>query len=350
MTKHDGAAFWRDRKVLIIGGTGFIGRRLVESLLVHRTTLAVFARHPEKICGSSSGENLRAIVGDLTDARTLRSCCEGVDTVIHLAGYAHATDQDSPEAKKLHQAITVEGTRVLLAAAVAAGVKRFVFLSSVKAMGERGVGCLDETAIEAPTTHYGLAKLEAEQLVLAAGKEHRLHVCVLRLPLVYGPGNKGNIPRMIAAIDAGRFPPVPDIQNKRSMVHVDDVVRALLLVVERPTANGHVYIVTDGRVYSTREIYMGICTALGRAVPAWTIPVWVLRLGARFGDAIENISRRTFPLTTSVLDKLLSSAWYSSAKIHRELGFVPRHTLFGALPEMIADYRRQTEKTLPLAS
>jgi len=337
-------------QALVAGATGFIGRRTVDVLVQKGVVVRALTRDLGKISALWTEGAVTGIRADLASGEGLDAACKNVDTVLHLAGYAHAADQDSPEARRLHQATTVEGTRALLSAAVAAGVRRFVFLSSVKAMGEGGEDCLDETASEAPATYYGRAKFEAERLVLDAGREHGLHVCVLRLPLVYGPGNKGNIPRMIAAIDRGRFPPMPKIQNKRSMVHVNDVVEALLLAAVSPTANGQVYIVTDGRTYSAREIYTGICQALGRAVPAWTIPAWVLRLGARFGDAIERISGRTSPLTTSALDKLLGSAWYSSGKIHRELGFVARHTLFDALPEMIADYRKHTETPLPLES
>jgi len=337
-------------KVLVSGATGFIGRRTVDALRRKDVVVHALTRDLGKIAALWTEGAVTGIRADLASGEGLDAACENVETVLHLAGYAHAADQDSPEARRLHQATTVEGTRALLFAAVAAGARRFVFLSSVKAMGEGGKECLDETASEAPTTNYGRAKLEAERLVLDVGRQHGLHVCVLRLPLVYGPGSKGNIPRMIAAIDRGRFPPMPQIQNKRSMVHVNDVVGALLLAAERSAANGQVYIVTDGRIYSAREIYTGICQALGRAVPAWTIPAWVLRLGARFGDAIERISGCTSPLTTSAIDKLLGSAWYSSAKIRRELGFVARHTLFDALPEMIADYRKQTETPLPLES
>jgi len=307
-------------------------------------------RDIRKIATIWPGKSVVGCCADLVSGEKLDLACRDIDTVLHLAGYAHASDQDNLASARLHRATTVEGTRALLSAAVGAGVRKFVFLSSVKAIGEGGEGWFDETASEAPTTHYGRAKLEAERMVLAVGREYGMHVCILRLPLVYGPGSKGNVPRMIAAIDRGRFPPMPAIQNKRSMVHVSDVVEAMQLVTERPEANGQVYIVTDGRIYSTREMYMGICRALGRVVPTWTTPIWLLRAGARFGDAIERSAGRTFPLTTAMLDKLLGSAWYSSEKIHRELGFVPRYTLFDALPEMVADYRRRTGKPLSVAS
>jgi UDP-glucose 4-epimerase len=337
--QSDRPALWRGLKVLVTGGTGFIGQRLIESLSTRGADLNVLTRRVASVQNKGATVSSTITTGDLTDARSLVDCCVGIHTVFHLAGYAHATDQDSAEAKRLHWETTVEGTRALLEAAVGAGVRQFIFLSSVKVMGEGGEDCLDESAATTPDSHYGRAKLEAERLVFAAGRQHGMHVCVLRLPLVYGPGNKGNIPRMIEAIDRGRFPPLPEVHNRRSMVHVDDVVQALLLAAEQPAANGQVYIVSDERVYSTRNIYVAICQALGRRVPAWSVPAWLLRAGAGFGDALERVTGRRMPVNRTTLEKLLGSAWYNSEKISRELGFRPSHTLYDALPEMIVDYR-----------
>ena len=207
-------------------------------------------------------------------------------------------------------------------------------------MGEGAPDCLDEDAPAHPDSAYGHAKLEAEQHILAAGRVHGVHVCVLRLPLVYGPGSKGNISRMIRAIDRGYFPPFPEVGNRRSLVHVDDAVQALLLASELPQANGKTYIVTDGQTYSTRTIYEAICRALGRPVPRWSAPVSLLKLGASIGGAVGKLWGHPMPLNCDVFDKLIGSAWYSSDKIARELGFWPQRTLYDALPEMIAEYRR----------
>jgi nucleoside-diphosphate-sugar epimerase len=320
------------RTALVTGVSGFIGRQLARQLTAQGWRTIGLSRR-------GRGNEVRA--GDLTRPETLSGVCAGTDTVFHLAGLAHAADEGSPEADARHQAVTLDGTRSLLADAISQGVRRFVFVSSVKTMGEGGADSLDESAAPEPQSAYGRAKLEAERLVFAAGREHGMHVAVLRLPLVYGPGNKGNIPRMIAAIDRGRFPSLPETGNRRSMVHVNDVVQALLLAADNPAANGQVFIVTDGRTYSTRGIYEAICKALGRPVPGWSVPAWLLRLGARAGDVLQHSIGRPMPLTTGTLDKLLGSAWYSSDKIRRQLGFAPRHTLYDALPEIVAEYREE---------
>jgi nucleoside-diphosphate-sugar epimerase len=323
--------------VLVSGATGFVGRRLLALLREAGQEVTALTRTHRPI------EGARAITADLAQPAGLRGVCKGTASVFHLAGYAHAEDANDDAAAALHRTVTVEGTRALLNEAVQAGVQRFVFVSSVKAMGEGGEECLGEDAPAQPTTAYGRAKREAEGLVLDAGVKHGMHVAVLRLPLVYGPGNKGNLARMIAAIDRGRFPPLPEVRNKRSMVHVEDVVQALSIAAENPAANGQVFVVTDGRTYSTREIYEAVCRALGRKPPGWSVPGWMLRLGAGAGDVLAGITGRSMPLTTSALDKLLGSAWYSSEKIRRELGFVSRHTFFDAIPEMIDEYRKNNK-------
>jgi nucleoside-diphosphate-sugar epimerase len=158
--------------------------------------------------------------------------------------------------------------------------------------------------------------------------------------MVYGGDDrKGSLPRMIAAIDRNRFPPLPKFQNKRSMVHIDDAVHALLLVSQQPRANGETYIVTDGRDYSTHEIYQAARKALGKHPGRWSVPLSCWRFAASMGDLLG----RGFPVNSTVLNKLTGSAWYSSEKIRRELGFHSTHTLFDALPEMVAHYRQQRQ-------
>lgn len=328
----------REKCVLITGATGFIGQRLFGAIRL-RPGIAVRALVRDTTqagriwpLGGPTGW-----VADLAKPDSLEDICKDVDTVFHLAGYAHANDAQDDDAAEQHHRITVLGTQALLTSAVKKGVKRFIFVSSIKAMGEGGDICEDESFVPKPESSYGRAKLAAERLVLSAGPN--IQTCVLRLPMVYGHDNKGNLPRMIAAIDRGRFPPLPELGNKRSMVHVDDVVQALMLAAEKPAASGQIYIVTDERSYSTRYIYTSICAALGRPVPRWVMPVALLKLGARFGDLISVARGRPFVINSKALDKLLGSAWYSSSKIRRELGYSPTRNLENALPEMVAEYR-----------
>jgi nucleoside-diphosphate-sugar epimerase len=306
-------------------------------LAARRAQVAVLTRDPAKATRLWPGITITSCVGDLTESRPFTNLCAETNIVFHLAGHAHATDELSGEDQ--HQRVTVAGTARLLEAARAAGVERFVFVSSVKAMGEATDICLDESAVPAPTTVYGRVRLEAEGLVLAANATGSIATTVLRLPLVYGGQVKGNLMRLIEAIDRGRFPPLPDVQNRRSLVHVDDVVQAMLLAAQSAVASGRVYLVTDGTAYSTRQIYEWISEALGRPVPRWSIPISLLQLAARLGDVMGWICRRRFPIDSGVLEKLTGSACYSSARISAELGYRPRETLSRSIPEMVQAYK-----------
>lgn len=322
-------------RVLIVGASGFIGQRIAAGLYERAAHVRLFTRRrPAPL--AAEGERTSYAVGDIRNEDSVRAACQGIDTVFHLAGHAHAWADTGDD---LHREITVVGTRNLLRAAVAAGVKRFIFVSSVKAGGEGNVPAATEVSPAPPTTAYGRAKREAEDEVTTTGGRMGMHVCNLRLAMVYGVGMKGNLPRMIAAIDRGRFPPLPDTYNKRSMVWVEDVVQAALLAAEQPQANGKTYVVSDGHAYSTREIYEAICLALGRPLPRWTVPMSLLKAGAYVGDAVRAITRRRFAFDSEALEKLTGSAFYPSDAIVRELGFRPRKILTDVLPAIVEDYR-----------
>ncbi len=321
-------------KILVTGAGGFVGRHLVERL--RRDGHAVRALVRE---ATDFPAGVETAVGDLRDAPAMKSAAAGCEAVYHLAGKAHALTEVRGD-EDLYRAINADGTRHVLEAAAAGGARSVVVFSSVKAMGEGGGRCLDETFAGAPETPYGRSKLAAEAAAFDIGKRAGIRVACLRFPLIYGPGNKGNLLKMIAAIDRGIFPPMPDVGNRRSMVHVADAVSAAVLAAGSPAADGQCYIVTDGRAYSTRELYELICGALGKPVLRWSVPLAVLKILGAAGDAIGRVRGKRFVFDSDALDKLIGSAWYSSDKLSRELGYRPSVTLPDALPEMVTSYRK----------
>ncbi len=310
---------------LVTGATGFIGQILCQRLREKGIRIRAFTRR------ELNGPWDEAVMGELTDSIS-PAALRGVDTVFHLAGKAHALSETQQDDAEYH-AINTKGTQKLLEACQAEGVQRFVMFSSVKAMGEGGMACLDEGADIPPETPYGRSKLEAERLVLTGG--YVSHPVVLRLSMVYGPIKKGNLPRMIHAIARGRFPPLPELGNQRSMVHVDDVVMAAMLVAERPEAAGGTYILTDGRAYSTRQMYEWICEALGKSIPSWYVPIFALRLLALMGDGIGALRGKRFVIDSDAMEKLVGSACYSSDRIQKDLGFKPKRNLQESLGEIV---------------
>lgn len=321
------------RVALVTGAHGFIGRRL--SFALSQSGVRVVAVGRARAVGPWEDEILADLrTGGLTLPRGF-AC----DTVFHLAAKTHALSATADDEEE-YRALNVRGTARVLEAARDAGASRFVFFSSVKAMGEGGPARLDESCPCAPTTAYGATKLEAEQLVLE--KDHGMGATVLRLPLVYGPGAGGNLQRMLRATDRRRFPPI-SVNNRRSMVHVEDVVRAAVLVSDHPDSVSEVYIVTDGIAYSTTRIHEAMSKALGVAAPSFRVGPWALAPAAWIGDAFRRAFGRRFVIDSESLEKLVGSAWYSSDKLETQLGYRPQTTLERSLPEIVVRYRESTD-------
>jgi UDP-glucose 4-epimerase len=169
-----------------------------------------------------------------------------------------------------------------------------------------------------PKTPYGRCKLEAEGIVLESSIPH---VVVLRPVMVYGFGHKGNLIRMAEAISKGRFPPISENNNRRSMVHVNDLVEACVqAIISRVNSNRKTYIIANGKALSTRELYDELRNEMGMRPINWSVPRWVLFFGAKIGDLIGKISGRRMPLDSDIIDKLLGNAWYTGRKGEDELG------------------------------
>jgi len=313
-----------EKRFIVTGASGFIGGLLCQALLAEGGYVAATAQAGEQ---GPWDESISWRVGD-GEQRPFPKA----DAVFHLAGKAHAYSESYQDEGEYFR-INTEGTRQALEAARAVGIRRFVLFSSVKAMGEGGEASLDESASCHPETPYGESKLAAEKLVLEGG--YVPEPVVLRLSMVYGNTQKGNLPRMIRAVEKGQFLPLPEVGNRRSMVHVEDVVQAAMLAAEKPEAIGQIYIVTDGTPYSTHQIHAWICEALGKQVPAWSVPMPILHALAMVGDGIGFLRRRRFMFDSDALDKLVGPAWYSSRKIEDELEFSPRHHLHESLPGII---------------
>ncbi|MDC0229378.1 NAD-dependent epimerase/dehydratase family protein [Deltaproteobacteria bacterium] len=276
---------------LISGASGFIGRRLLNKLQsIHR--VIPISRSP--ISG------LDTVIHDFEVDDISSINLEGVDVIFHLAGFVHDL-RDASKVEFLYHALNVDATVQMIKLAVTSDVKRFVFVSSVKAGG-----CgLDNN----PEGVYGQTKREAELKILEIGRQSGMHVSIVRSSLVYGAGMKGNLALMRRGIQKGWFPPLPKIANRRSMIHVDDLVRVLLLVAQEESANGEIFIATDGVPHSSRDIYEAMCKSVGKEVPSWSVPKFLF-------DLVSFVSSRF----RYKVDKLLGDEYYSSEKIER-LGF-----------------------------
>ena len=323
---------------VVTGATGTIGPTLVGRLLGTGYRVRILAHR--QLRSSFFGGPVQVGVGDICDEVAVGRLMEGADVVFHLAAKLHIPDPP-PELHAEYRRVNVEGTHNVVEQAVAAEVRRLVYISTVTVYGPTDDQIVDESAPPRPDTIYSRTKLEGEQVALAAqGAGDRPLTTVLRLATVYGPKQKGNFERLVQALARGRFVPVGDGRNRRTLVYVRDAIEAMLLAAEHPKAAGRVFNVTDGCVHTMRDILIAICHALGRPAPRLHIPLPVARAGAaglEYGFAL--VGRRA-PLTRATLDKFIEDAAYSGQRIQTELGFRPAYDLEAGWRETIAELRR----------
>jgi nucleoside-diphosphate-sugar epimerase len=221
-------------------------------------------------------------VGDLQCSEDLERAVEGADAVIHLAGRAHVMQERSADSGARYRATNVLGTQRLAEAAAATGVRRFVFVSSIKVNGERtGQRPFHASDEPAPEDAYGRSKLEAERLLLNPAIGSQLEICVVRPPLVYGPGVRGNFARLMQLVTRGVVLPFAAIRNRRSLVGLSNLCDLLIRCATAHQAVRETFLVSDGEDLSTPELIRRLGAALGRPARLFPVPPLLLQAGMR---------------------------------------------------------------------
>lgn len=319
---------------LVTGANGFIGQHLVQKLQKQGYNVNALVRNRENFSITS---NINIFEGDIFNRNILKKSVDEVDVVFHLVAKTH--DLSGIDNTKDYFRINVEGTRNLLDACSGFKIKHFIYLSSVKTMAEESKHTLDETYDCTPTTPYGESKLVAESLVADYGNKHGFKTTSLRLPLVYGPGNKGNVYKMIVAIDNGKFIMMGKGENRRSMVYVGNVVDAGIAVIDRKVADTKIYLITDGIDYSVSDLYKLIAKGLGKKPLPFYVPMGIAKLLAITGDIGSKIVRMPLPFGSDILGKLTDSLTFSSRRIQEEIGFIPQYNIYNAMDDTIRWYK-----------
>jgi nucleoside-diphosphate-sugar epimerase len=308
--------------VLVTGATGFVGRALATRLLAERRAVRVAVR-----AGSAplpAGVESIA-VGDLGPETDWTRAVEGIDAIVHLAARVHMTGEDAGDALPRFRAVNAAGSAALARAARTAGVRRLVLLSTTTVYGDRSHGRpFDESSPPAPATPYAQSKLEAEQLVAGILNGSPTELVVLRPPLVYGPGAKGNFARLVRLVQRGIPLPLGSVRNKRSLVFVDNLADAIMRALDHPAATGRTYVVSDGEDVSTPDLIARLAAALGRQPRLFAVPPALLRLvGALLGRGDE-------------IGRLLDDMAVDSSRIRTELGWRPPFTVDEGLSRSVA--------------
>jgi nucleoside-diphosphate-sugar epimerase len=308
-------------RFLVTGASGFIGCRLAQSVArsgheVLATGRAANAMETGRIQQLQSA-GVKVHTGSLLDPGFAASLVSECQVVIHLAAAQH--EGNVPDT--YFREVNVDGTRALIDAAAKAGVRRFVYGSTIGIYGSARDGELDENSPPHPENIYGQTKYEAEQVVLQYASA--IQVCIARISETFGPGDF-RLLKLFRGIARGTFPMLGSCENLRQVIYVDDLAQGLLLAAEHPAAVGQTFVFAGIEVMTTNAMVAHIAAALGKKPPRWRIPVWPFRLAAAVCETIFRPLGIQPPLTQRRLDFFTKSFVFSTAKYGKVLGFSPR--------------------------
>jgi len=300
-------------RFLVTGANGFVGKPLCAELLRQGHAVRAAVRSSAQLPDGAEAVAVGNIDGDTDWADAL----QGMEVVIHLAARVHVMNDKAEDPSAEFLKVNLHGTENLARQAARAGVKRFVYVSSIKVNGEEthGQRCYTEQDAPAPQDPYGVSKWQAEQALWRIAQETKLEVVIVRPPLVYGPGVKGNFISLLAAIDNGIPLPLAGAINERSLVYVGNLASALIACATHAAAAGQTYLVRDGEDVSTALLVEKIASALGRKSRSFNLPPGLLRFAA------------TVLGRSAQVDRLFGSLRVNDAKLRSELGWVPPFTL-----------------------
>ena len=295
--------------ILITGATGFVGSRLVERLVKDNKIVKACIRQNSKKIPPSITTKIDGLTGNTDWASALSN----VETVIHSAARVHVMNDLSADPLVEFRKVNVEGTLNLARQAAAAGVRRFIFISSIKVNGEGTEPGKPYTAddIPAPSDPYGISKLEAEQGLLLLAAETGMEVTIIRPVLVYGPGVKANFLSMMKWLGKGIPLPLGAIHNKRSLVALDNLVDLVVICLDHPAAVNQIFLVSDGKDLSTSELLRRMGKALGKPARLLPVPASWLNLAATL------VGKR------NVAQRLCGSLQVDIEKTRQLLGWTP---------------------------
>ncbi|MDG9980472.1 UDP-glucose 4-epimerase family protein [Ectopseudomonas oleovorans] len=310
--------------VLLTGSTGFIGSAL----------LAELKKLPEfrVVCAVRSAVSPASVdvvvVGNIDGATDYSAALNGVDVVVHAAARAHIMRDEVADPLAEYRKVNVEGTLNLAKQAVAAGVKRFVYISSIKVNGESTTGLKAFTEADAakPEDPYGISKYEAEQGLRLLAEETGFDVVIIRPPLVYGPGVKANFLSFVKLSATGVPLPFGSVDNQRSMVYVGNLVNLIVCCINHPAAANQTFLVSDGEDVSLRNLVTYIRLCLGRSPRLLPVPLWLFKLAGAVTDK------------QGVVDRLVGDLQVDSSKARTLLEWVPPFTVSQGIEATMADF------------
>ncbi len=310
--------------ILVTGANGFLGRALSLELKAKRFAVRGALRAEAEV-----GE---VPIGDIGPDTNWEEALVGVDVIVHAAARAHIMSDASGDPLSQYRKVNVEGTLNLARQAATASVKRFIFISSIKVNGESTLPGKPFTADDQPMPEdpYGVSKWEAEVGLHRLASETGMEVVIIRPPLVYGPGVKANFLRLMRWINRGLRLPLGSIDNKRSLVAVDNLVDLIITCLEHPAAANQVFLAGDGQDVSTTELLRAIGKALGKPARLYPCPAGLLVVAASL------VGKK------SMAERLIGNLQVDISRTHSLLDWEPPVSLEEGLHKVAQDFRQQS--------
>lgn len=312
--------------ILVTGASGFVGSALVRRLAAEGQAVRATYRNGQ---GNPSAGVQTAVIGSLDPALDWSEALKLVDVVVHTAARVHVMRDTATEPLDEFRRTNVAGTLGLARQAAAAGVRRFVFISSVKVNGEATLPGRPFMAddVPAPQDPYGISKMEAEQGLRRIAAETGMELVMIRPPLVYGPGVRANFQALMRAVARGIPLPLGAIDNRRSLVALDNLVDLILTCIKHPDAANQIFLVSDGEDLSTAELIRCMARVMGRPARLIRVPVWMLEAGGAL------LGKR------DVVQRLCGSLQVDIRKSRDVLGWMPSISVDEGLQRAAAEFR-----------
>lgn len=314
--------------ILVTGATGFIGSYLVSQSNPQDWQIKAAVRNGIKTLPKNT---MPVVISNINRTTDWSNALQNIDVVVHLAARAHILDDRvlNPETEFLK--VNTEGTANLVKQAIAAGVKHFIFISSIGAMATLSEQTLTENSPCHPDTPYGRSKLKAEQALIKLAQDSNMTWTIIRPPLVYGAGNPGNMERLLKLVKKGVPLPFGSINNRRSFIYVGNLVDAIIHCLTHPQARNQVFLISDGEDLSTPQLIEKIAQHTNQSSYLLPYPPRLLKLMGQLGDVGEKITKRSLPVNNAVVDRLLGSLVVDSSHIRKTLNWQPPYTIDAGL-------------------
>ena len=326
-------------RILVTGATGFVGRHLLPALerSAHSLSLPLRESGAEARLPSQAARDARkiSIVGSIDDQTNWNEALQDVDAVIHLAARAHVLDE-SAEDEEAFMRVNAHGTSRLVEQSIEAGVRRFVFMSSIGAVTDSSENLVTLDTPCKPETPYGRSKLAAERALVDRCRSATMAWTILRPTLVYGPGTPGNMGRLVDLVRRGLPLPLGSVANRRSFTFIENLVDATTVTVAHPNAADAVFLLGDGEDLSTAELIRRLAELTGSRTRLISVPMPLLRSFARAVDAVAHTMGRSLPIDSATLRRLESSLYVDINPLRERLGWTPPVGVEEGLKRMLA--------------